>query len=42
MKSKLFLGSIILSSFAIAQTKQQRLQIANEMEHSIQTELLNK
>jgi cellobiose epimerase len=42
MKSKLLLTSILLSSLAFAQTKQERLQIANEMEHSIQTELLNK
>jgi mannobiose 2-epimerase len=42
MKSKFLLTSIIISSVAIAQTKQERLQIANEMEHSIQTELLNK
>ncbi|HWI92561.1 MAG TPA: AGE family epimerase/isomerase [Flavisolibacter sp.] len=42
MKSKLLLASAIISSFAFAQTKQDRLQIANEMEHSLQTELLNK
>lgn len=42
MKSKLLFISIIISSFAFAQTKLQRLQLANEMEHSIQTELLNK
>jgi len=42
MKTEFLLTSILLSSFAFAQTKQQRLQIANEMEHSIQTELLNK
>lgn len=42
MKSKLVLTSIIISSFAFAQSKEDRLQIASEMEHSIQTELLNK
>ena len=42
MKAKLLFTTIILSSFAIAQTKQQRLQLANQMEHSIQTQLLNK
>jgi cellobiose epimerase len=42
MRTKLLLASCILSLFAMAQTKQQRLQLANEMELSIQTELLNK
>ena len=42
MHTKLLFTTFIISSFAIAQTKQERLQIANEMEHSIQTELLNK
>ena len=42
MRAKLLLTSIITSSFALAQSKQERLQLANEMEHSIKTELLNK
>jgi mannobiose 2-epimerase len=42
MKSRLLLALIILSSFAISQTKQQRLLLANEMEKSLQAELLNK
>ena len=42
MRIKLLLISSTISTFAIAQTKQQRLQLANEMEHSIRTELLNK
>jgi mannobiose 2-epimerase len=42
MKPKLLLPTIIVASFASAQTKQDRLQIANEMEYSIQYELLNK
>src|SRR6185436_2976897 len=42
MKTKLLLYNIIISSFAIAQNKQGRLQIANEMEYSIQHELLNR
>jgi cellobiose epimerase len=42
MRTKLLLASCILSLFAMAQTKQQRLQLANEIELSIQTELLNK
>jgi len=42
MRTGLLLTSIILSSIVFAQTKQERLQLANEMEHSIQTELLNK
>jgi len=42
MRAKLLLVLIISSSFAIAQTKTERLQLAAEMEKSIQTELLNK
>src|SRR4029078_1507004 len=42
MKAKLLLTAIILSSFVFVQPKQDRLQIANEMEYSIQNELLNK
>src|SRR5215203_6003016 len=42
MRTKLLFTVILLSSIAIAQTKQHRLQLANEMEYSIQTELLNK
>jgi mannobiose 2-epimerase len=42
MKAKLLLTFLTLSSMAIAQTKQERLQLANEMDNSIQTELLNK
>jgi mannobiose 2-epimerase len=42
MRTKLLCAAILLSSVAIAQTKQQRLQTADEMERSIQTELLNK
>src|SRR5215213_8046501 len=42
MRAKLLLSFITLSSFAIAQKKADRLQLANEMEKSLQTELLNK
>jgi len=42
MRTKLLSVAILLSSVAIAQTKQQRLQTADEMERSIKTELLNK
>jgi mannobiose 2-epimerase len=42
MKSKLLLTAIIISSFAFAQTKQERLDIANKMEHSVQAEILKK
>src|SRR6476620_10626254 len=42
MKSKLLLIAILLSAFASAQTRQDRLHIAKEMEYSIQHELLNK
>ena len=42
MRTKLLSAAILLSSVAIAQTKQQRLQTADEMERSIKTELLNK
>src|SRR3954465_9448181 len=42
MRTKLLLTAIIISSFLFAQTKRDRLQIANEMEYSIQNDLLNK
>jgi mannobiose 2-epimerase len=42
LKTKLLLAAFIFPSFVFAQTKKDRLQIANEMEYSIQNELLNK
>ncbi|MBO9681127.1 MAG: AGE family epimerase/isomerase [Flavisolibacter sp.] len=42
MRIKLLPVLLSLSSLAMAQSKHERLQLANEMEKSLQTELLNK
>jgi mannobiose 2-epimerase len=42
MKTNLLLTALIAPSLVLAQSKQDRLQIENEMEYSLQNELLNK